>query len=57
MPTSTTPPTGLLTIAEAADKLGIKPWDVVRLTETGRLDAAIYVPASALSAYMQETTA
>lgn len=44
-----------LTIAETADSLGVKPWEVVRLIESGRLDAVMYVPAAAVRTY-QETT-
>lgn len=45
-----------LTIAETADQLGVKPWEVVRLIESGRLDAVTFVPTTALRAYQQETT-
>lgn len=54
MPTSEAPPAGLLTIAETADKLGVSPWEVVRLTESGRLPCVVYVPAQAVAEY-QET--
>lgn len=42
------PPTGLLTIAQAADKLGVRPWDVMRLIESGRMPTVTLVPAAAL---------
>lgn len=45
---TTAPPTGLLTIAQAADRLGVKPWDVVRLVESGAIAAVTLVPAAAL---------
>ena len=43
-------PTGdYLTIADAADNLGVKPWDVVRLIEAGRLATVTLIPAQALA--------
>lgn len=42
------PPTGFLTIAQAADQLGVKPWAVVRLIEAGSIESVTLVPASAL---------
>lgn len=49
------PPTGRITIAQAADQLGVKPWEVVRLIESGRLDSLVYVSAASLASYAQET--
>lgn len=49
MPTGDTPPTGLLTIAQTADKLGVKPWDVVRLIETGQVPTVTLIPADQLA--------
>lgn len=48
------PPTGRFTIAQAADHLGVKPWEVVRLIESGRLDSLVYVSAASLATYAQE---
>ena len=45
---TTAPPTGLLTISQAADRLGVKPWDVMRLIEAGDMPAVTLVPAAAL---------
>lgn len=54
MPTTQARPAGLLTIAEAADRLGVSPWEVVRLTESGDLPCVVYVPAQAVAEH-QET--
>lgn len=48
MPVGEAPPSGLLTIAQAADNLGVKPWDVVRLIEAGDLPTVTLVPAAHL---------
>lgn len=48
------PPVGMLTVSEAAEHLGVAPWEVVRLTESGRLPCVVYVPAQAVRDY-QET--
>ena len=42
---------GHLTIAEAARDLDVKPWEVVRLIETGELAAVRLVPQDALERY------
>lgn len=48
-------PTGdYLTIAEAADTLGVKPWEVVRLIESDRLTSVTVIPAASLADYTQE---
>ena len=44
------PPSGYLTIADAADKLAVKPWEVVRLIEAGRVPTVTLIPADALPA-------
>ena len=54
MTTPDAPPTGLLTVAEAADRLGVSPWEVMRLTESGRLPCVVYVPSQAVAEH-QET--
>lgn len=43
-------PTQYLTIADAADRIGAKPWDVVRLIESGELPTVTLVPVDALPA-------
>lgn len=45
---SAPPPAGFLTIADAADQLGAKPWDVVRLIESGQLATVTLIPVTAL---------
>lgn len=46
-----------LTIAQTADTLGVKPWEVVRLIEAGELTSATVIPATALADYTQERSA
>lgn len=42
-----------LTIADAADKLGVKPWEVVRLIENDQLTSVTVVPAASLRTYQE----
>ena len=51
----TLPPAGLLTIADAADTLGLAPWDVVRLLNQGDLESVELVTADSLATYRQES--
>lgn len=37
-----------VSISEAATRLGVKPWDVVRLIETGRLETTQLVAVTSL---------
>lgn len=46
--------TNLLTIAEAADVLGVKPWQVVRLIESKRLEVVELIDAASLRPHMKE---
>lgn len=41
---------GFVTVAEAADELGIKPWDVIRLIQTGDLESLVLVQTASLRA-------
>ena len=50
MTTPSGPPAGLLSIADAADRMGVKPWDVVRLIEAGSLPSVTLVPVASLPA-------
>lgn len=43
------PPAGLLTIAEAADRFGVTPWDVVRLIEAERVETVTLVSVDSLT--------
>lgn len=47
-------PAGYLSINEAADELGVKPWEVVRLTESGQVDSVTLVKAASLRDYARE---
>lgn len=46
--------TGHLPITEAAKRLGVKPWEVVRLIEEHELDEVRMVDAASLDAYIEE---
>lgn len=48
------PPTGYITIAEAADMLGAKPWDVVRLIESEKLHAVQLVDVESLRRHQEQ---
>lgn len=41
-------PKGYLTIEQAAKRLGLKPWDVVRLINSGELRTVTLIDASSL---------
>ena len=38
----------LLTITEAAERLGVLPWEVVRLAEAGRVSQVVYIDGDSL---------
>lgn len=42
-----------LTIAEAADVLGVEPWEVVRLAEAGDVETVQLVDAGSLARYQE----
>ena len=46
--------TEYLSVTEAAEKLGVKPWEVIRLTEAGRIDSVVLVNAESLTRYVEE---
>lgn len=50
-----TAPAGYLTIADAADKLSVTPWEVLNLTERGDLEAVTLVDADSLARYERKT--
>ena len=54
MVTTQNRPTGYVSVNEAATYLGMKPGEVVRLTETCQLDSVILIPATALQNYARE---
>lgn len=47
------PPSGYLTIADAADTLGVKPWDVVRLIAADQLRAVQLVDSESLRRHQE----
>jgi len=54
---STVPYSGYVSINEAADHLGVKPWEVRRLIEAEQLRTVVLVEKSSLDRYKQETSA
>lgn len=46
-------PTGYLSIQDAADKLGISPWDVMELIEDQRIESVTLVDAASLTRYQE----
>ena len=44
----------LITIAEAAERINAKPWDVVRLIESGEIASVEYVDADSLDRYSRQ---
>ena len=47
------PPTGYVTLADAADMLGVKPWDVVRLIADDRLAAVQLVDIESIRRHQE----
>lgn len=47
-------PPRYVSINDAAELLGVKPWEVVRLIEQGRVIAVELVDVSSLNAYRKE---
>jgi hypothetical protein len=43
----------LISISEAAERLGVKPWEVVRLIEAGQLKRVVLVVADSLNDYQE----
>lgn len=46
-----TSPAGFVSIADAAALIGVKPWDVVRLIESGRVKSIQLVEVSSLRTF------
>lgn len=44
---------GWITAAEAAEVLGRKPWDVVRLADAGAIESVLLIRADSLTAYQE----
>lgn len=44
----------LISISEAADRLGAKPWDVERLLAAGHLQEVVYVDGNSLREYQEQ---
>lgn len=42
-----------ISVAEAAQRLGVKPWDVMRLIESGALVARVVVDPASLDAFKE----
>jgi excisionase family DNA binding protein len=43
-------PAGYLTVAEAAERLGVKPWDVMRMVQTGDLQSLVLIESASVEA-------
>lgn len=43
----------LISIAEAAKRLGVKPWDVVRLMNAGQLRQVVLIDTASLTEYQE----
>ena len=43
----------LISISEAAARIGVKPWDVQRLIDDGALRQVVLVDASSLAEYQE----
>ena len=43
-----------ITAAEAADRLGVKPWDVVRMAEIGDLKSVLLIRADSIDALKEQ---
>lgn len=53
---TSTPTVGpYITVAEAADRLGVKPGDVLRLVNAGQLKSRILVDTASIDAIAQES--
>jgi hypothetical protein len=46
-------PIGYFTVSDAADKLGVSPWDVLRLVQDGHLSGVTLVDADSLTRYQK----
>lgn len=44
----------LISISEAADRLGTKPWEVIRLVESGRVRQVVLIDATSLAEYQEQ---
>jgi hypothetical protein len=55
--TNTPPPAGYVSIAQAAQIIGAKPWDVVRLIESERVKAIRLVDLESLRRHQAQENA
>lgn len=46
---------GHLTVSEAAERLGVKPWDVMRMVQTGDLKSLVLIEAASLEALEEKS--
>ena len=46
-------PLGQFTLRDAADKLGVSPWDVLRLVQDGHLTGVVLIDADSLAEYQE----
>ena len=47
--------TDYITVTDAADRLGVKPWDVMRLVETGVVQSLVLIDAASLEAVKEKS--
>lgn len=47
------PPSGYVSITDAAQTLGVKPWDVVRLIDAQRVESIQLVSVESLTAFRE----
>jgi excisionase family DNA binding protein len=46
----------LVTVTEAAKRLGLTPWDVMRLIEAGEIESVVCVDAASLDAMKEKSS-
>lgn len=46
---------GLLTVQQAADRLGVTRWDVMRLVQTGEVQSVVLIEAASLEAMKEKS--
>ena len=48
-------PAGFITAMQAAEELGVKPWDVMRLIQSGELQSLVLVETASLEALKEKS--
>lgn len=48
-------PAGFITAMQAAEELGVKPWDVMRLIQSGELQSLVLVETASLKALKEKS--